>query len=122
MFASFNRITLLVCVLLLVSCAPKPKVFHQQLLVFGTIVDIKIWDIDETKGQQIIAQLDDDFKYMHRAWHAWHAGPLTRTNYFLARGESLTASPSSFPLIIRSTKLSALSGGLFNPAIGKSRF
>jgi len=118
MFATFSRIFLVFCLILLLGCSPKPTAYHQQLLVFGTIVDIKLWGVEEKKGQQIVAQLDEDFKYMHRAWHAWQAGPLTRTNFFLASGKPFTGGPSILPLIKRSAELSALSGGLFNPAIG----
>ncbi|MEE8380218.1 MAG: FAD:protein FMN transferase [Gammaproteobacteria bacterium] len=118
MFATFSRIFLAFCLILLLGCSPKPTAYHQQLLVFGTIVDIKLWGVEEKQGQQIVAQLDEDFKYMHRAWHAWQAGPLTRTNFFLASGKPFTGGPSVLPLIKRSTELSTLSGGLFNPAIG----
>lgn len=118
MFATFIRIIPLLSAILLVGCSPKPEVHHQQLLVFGTIVDIKLWGVEEKKAQQAITQLSEDFDYMHRVWHAWQAGPLTRTNYFLATGKPFTAPPSTLPLIKRSTELSTLSDGLFNPAIG----
>ncbi len=119
MFTTYPRILLAFSLLLLFGCSPKPTVYHQQLLVFGTIVDIKLWGVEEEKGQQIVGQLSGDFDYMHRVWHAWHAGPLNRTNFFLANGKPFTAPPSILPLIKRSAELSTLSGGLFNPAIGK---
>jgi thiamine biosynthesis lipoprotein len=118
MFTTYTRIFVPCLLILLVGCSPKPTVYHQQLLVFGTIVDIKLWGVKEKKGQQVVAQLDEDFKYMHRAWHAWNNGPTSRTNFYIANGKSLTGPPSVIPLIKRSTELSKLSGGLFNPAIG----
>jgi thiamine biosynthesis lipoprotein len=118
MFVTFTRILSALSLLLLIGCSPKPAVYHQQLLVFGTIVDIKLWGVDEQKGQKIVAGLSEDFKYMHRAWHAWQAGPLTRTNFYLANSKPSTAAPSVLPLIKRATELSTLSSGLFNPAIG----
>ena len=119
MFATYPRIFIVFSLLLLSGCSPKPDVYHQQLLVFGTIVDVKLWGVDEKKGQQVVSQLSDDFNFMHRVWHAWHAGPITRTNFLLANGKQFTAPPSILPLIKRSTELSTLSGGLFNPAIGQ---
>lgn len=118
MFATFTRIFLLFSLFLFIGCSPKPSIYHQQLLVFGTVVDIKLWGIGEEKGQQVVTQLSEDFDYMHRAWHAWDAGPMARTNLFFANGKSFTGPPSVIPLIKRSTVLSQLSGGLFNPAIG----
>jgi len=56
---------------------------------------------------------------MHRTWHAWHAGSLSRVNAMLAEGEPFAAAPSVLPLVKRGAELSRLSGGLFNPAIGK---
>ncbi len=119
MFATFTRILIAFSLILLLGCSPKPAVYHQQLLVFGTIVDIKLWGVEEEKGLRVVTQISEDFDYMHRVWHAWHAGPVARTNFFLASGKSFTSPPSLIPLIKRSTELSKLSGGLFNPAIGQ---
>ena len=118
MFATYTRILLAFSLLLLISCSPKPTVYHQQLLVFGTIVDIKLWGVKEEKGQQLVSQLSEDFQYMHRTWHAWKSGALSRTNLFLASGKSFSGGPSVLPLIKRAAELSDLSEGLFNPAIG----
>jgi thiamine biosynthesis lipoprotein len=118
MIATFARITILLATIFVSGCSPKPAVYHQQLLVFGTIVDIKLWGVEEKTGQLVIARLTDDFNYMHRAWHAWDNGATTRINYFIAQGKPLTGPPSVIPLINRSGELSRLSGGLFNPAIG----
>ena len=115
---TFTRIFLLFSLFLFIGCSPKPSAYHQQLLVFGTIVDIKLWGVKEKEGQQVVARLAEDFKYMHRAWHAWEDGPTARTNFYIANGKPLTGPPSVIPLIKRSTELSKLSGGLFNPAIG----
>jgi hypothetical protein len=101
MFVTFTRILIAFPLILLLGCSPKPTVYHQQLLVFGTIVDIKIWNVQEEKGQQIVGQISEDFDYMHRAWHAWHAGALSRTNFFLANGNPFTGAPSVLPLINR---------------------
>jgi thiamine biosynthesis lipoprotein len=110
---------LLVAAFLLTACSPAAKVYHEQLLVFGTLVDIKLWGVDEARGRQAVTRLSDDFDYMHNAWHAWHPGPLERVNQLLASGERFVAVPSILPLIHRAGELSERSGGLFNPAIGR---
>lgn len=122
MIASIIGRFLLVTVFLLTAltaCNPASKVYHEQLLVFGTLVDIKLWGVDEALGRQAMDRLADDFDYMHDAWHAWHPGPLGRVNQLLANGGDFTAVPSILPLIRRASELSERSGGLFNPAIGK---
>jgi FAD:protein FMN transferase len=108
----------IVCALLF-GCSPKATEYHQQLLVFGTVVDIKLWGVPEKQSRQLLARLSDDFNYMHNTWHAWHSGPLGRVNTLLASGSSFSAAPSVLPLIQRSRELAEMSGGLFNPAIGQ---
>lgn len=119
MIKTFSYIFLIFTVLFVAACDRKPAAYHEQLLVFGTVVDIKLWGVNEQQGRQAVSRLAEDFDYMHRTWHAWHPGPLGRVNQLLASGESFTATPSILPLIKRSSELSQLSSGLFNPAIGK---
>lgn len=102
----------------LVACSPQPKVYQEQLIGFGTLIDISIWDIDKDSGQQAIAAVADDLAYMHRAWHAWKPGSLGRINQLLPLGEWFSISPGLITLIERAQILSKQSGGRFNPAIG----
>lgn len=104
---------------LLVACTPKPQEHHEQLLVFGTLVDVKLWGVEEKAARAATAQLAEDFEFMHKTWHAWQPGTLGRVNQMLASGETFAGAPSVLPLILRGTALSEASGGLFNPAIGK---
>jgi len=119
MIGTFARIFLVFSLLFLAACERKPVAYHEQLLVFGTVVDIKLWGVDEQQGQQAVSRLAEDFDYMHRTWHAWHPGPLGRVNQLLASGEKFSVPPSILPLIQRGSELSQRSSGLFNPAIGK---
>jgi len=119
MIKTFGRISLAFILVFLAACDRKPVAYHEQLLVFGTVVDVKLWGVEEAQGRKAATRLAEDFDYMHNAWHAWHPGPLGRVNQLLASGEPFTAPPSILPLIRRSTELSRRSGGLFNPAIGK---
>jgi thiamine biosynthesis lipoprotein len=119
MIATFSRILFLFTLLFLGACERQPSAYHEQLLVFGTVVEVSLWGVSEQQGQQAVARLNDDFEYMHRTWHAWHPGPLGRVNRLLASGQPFSAPPSVLPLIKRGRELSLRSGGLFNPAIGK---
>ena len=104
---------------LLAACTSKPQEHHEQLLVFGTLVDVKLWGVEEKAAQQATAQIAEDFEFMHETWHAWHPGTLGRINQMLASGETFAGAPSVLPLIKRGAELSEASGGLMNPAIGK---
>ncbi len=119
MRATGARNLFLIFLILIAGCSPKPSAYHEQLLVFGTVVDIKLWGVEKEQGQQVVAQLASDFDYMHNAWHAWHPGTLGRTNVLLSTGEAFSAGPSILPLVKRASELSERSDGLFNPAIGK---
>lgn len=119
MIKAFVRRVRLFPVIFLLACSAPPSAYQEQLLVFGTVVDISLWGVDKARGRQVVARLAEDFDYMHRAWHAWHPGPLGRINQMLPTGETFSGAPSVLPLIKRATELSERSGGLFNPAIGK---
>ncbi|NOX92303.1 MAG: FAD:protein FMN transferase, partial [Gammaproteobacteria bacterium] len=73
-----GRISLVFVLVFLAACDREPVAYHEQLLVFGTVVDVKLWGVEEAQGRQAVARLADDFNYMHNAWHAWHPGPLGR--------------------------------------------
>ena len=105
-------------IVLLISACSKQQAYHEQLMAFGTLVEIEMWGVKPEQGRKAVATLEDDFKYMNHTWHAWHPGPLGRVNQLLPTGGKFSISPSIIPLIKESTKLSELSGGRFNPAIG----
>ncbi|HEC19201.1 MAG TPA: FAD:protein FMN transferase [Gammaproteobacteria bacterium] len=119
MIITVTRFFLFFVVIFLAACERQPAAYHEQLLVFGTVVDVQLWGVEPKQGQQAVARLAEDFDYMHNTWHAWHPGPLGRVNELLATGQPFSAPPSILPLIERGTELSRRSGGLFNPAIGK---
>ena len=110
---------ILVTVLFLSACTREDSVYHEQILAFGTLIDVKIWGVSEQTGRQAVALITEDFNYMHKAWHAWQPSALSRVNQLLPSGEVFTISPSLLPLIKLAKDLSQRSGGRFNPAIGK---
>ncbi|MCI0505424.1 MAG: FAD:protein FMN transferase [Gammaproteobacteria bacterium] len=105
--------------LLLISCSRAPGVYYEQFLGFGTLIEVKIWGVDEKTGRQAVAAITDDINYMHQTWHAWKPGGLSRINELLSTGETFTLSPSILPLIRDGARLAELSGDRFNPAIGQ---
>ncbi|NOZ52674.1 MAG: FAD:protein FMN transferase [Gammaproteobacteria bacterium] len=105
--------------LLLGSCSKSSGVYYEQFLEFGTLIDVKIWGVNEDKARQVVALIAKDFAFMHRTWHTWKPSSLGRVNQLLPSEEKFTVGPSLIPLIKRSAVLSRASGYRFNPAIGR---
>jgi len=105
--------------LMLPSCGRSPGVYYEQFLGFGTLIEVKVWGIDEKAGQQAVAAIADDVKYMHETWHAWNPSSLSRVNQLLPTQEKFSIGPSVIPLIKRASELADKSGNRFNPAIGQ---
>lgn len=95
-----------------------PKSETAQIFVFGTLVDITLWDVDPALSEQAVARITRDFQAMHYEWHPWNPGPLVDINNALAAGEAVKIPASIAELIVGSRELYRLSEGLFNPAIG----
>lgn len=111
---------LLALFLLLSGCGgPSDTLHHRQILAFGTIIDISIDHPDSQLVDRAFNRLESDFQTMHRIWHPWEPGPLSRTNQLLQMGSWFSAAPTVLSLLVRSRQLSLQSRGYFNPAIGK---
>jgi len=94
-------------------------VFDQQFIALGTLVEIKLYDVNPQLAQQAIKAVEADFQFMHKTWHAWKPGPVTRLNSLIKMSsQEISIAPSILPLIQRAQELSARSDGLFNPATG----
>ncbi len=104
--------------LLLSACSRQPETHNQRLLVFGTIIDISIVGVDKKTADNAFKVIEEDFNYMHEAWHAWQPGALGRINNLLPTTARFSTAPSLIPVIEKATQLSQQSNGLFNPAIG----
>ena len=122
MLPSFRFIHLLVVssALLIAACQQKPAVVEtkESLLAFGTFIETTLINVPAKDKQLVMDKIEQDLNYFHYAFHPWKAGPTGRTNQLLEAGGEFTANPSLLPLIEKSQRLSALSQGLFNPAIG----
>ncbi|RMD72007.1 MAG: hypothetical protein D6819_00050, partial [Gammaproteobacteria bacterium] len=49
---------LALCLCLLLSACGKEEVQEAHLLTFGTLVDITLWGVDESRAQAVFAALD----------------------------------------------------------------
>lgn len=92
---------------------------RSTLYVFGTLVEVVIRGASRDIAQQAFVQIAQSFRRFHRDWNAWKPGQLTRLNADLAQGRAQTVTPDLRQLIVQAKSLSAMSGELFNPAIGR---
>ncbi len=111
---------LLATLILLAGCGQKEPVYQQQSYVFGTLVDVTLYGEGEERGRQLTGQVLADFDHLHHSLHAWKPGTLSRMNVVFAQSPARAAiAPGMVPILQDATRLSAQSGGLFNPAIGE---
>lgn len=103
---------------LLLGCSPTPRVWQQELLVFGSTTQLSIADASADAVAVSTAEVARRMTLRNGEWHAWKPSDLTRINAAFAAGRSAPAPVSVRALIQRSQSLSLAVDGAFNPAIG----
>jgi thiamine biosynthesis lipoprotein len=103
----------------LAGCRGDTPVYTTRFLAFGTLMDISIVGVRREDAERASQLVEQDFAFMHRAWHAWEPGPMGRVNQLLQKGQPFAAPPSVLPLLRKSQELAEQTGNLFNPAIGR---
>jgi len=104
--------------LVLLSACQQAEEHSAELFVFGTIVEVKLWDASSEQANRAFAELQDMFQGMHRNWHAWEPGTLVDINHGFAKGQPVEADQDIVDMIRRSQLMEQQTGGRFNPAIG----
>ncbi len=111
--------------LISVNACQSQHVFKQRFLQFGTIIDISLVTTDQDKAFEIFNDIENLLKKRHTEWHGWQDGTLKQFNQALLSQtttdhETGIPIPETLQLLIHdSKKYFDLSGGLFNPAMGK---
>ena len=115
-----RRLLTLLLVLVSGACSDhNSRAYHDQFFAFGTLIDVTFYDAAPDLADQASAIIASDFHSLHREWHAWQPGPLTAINARLVQPEAFTVDPDLLPVIQEANRLARLSGGLFNPTIGR---
>ena len=112
-----SRVLLLLAVLLLTACGREP-LYQEQGYVFGTLVDVSIYGEDEAEARVAVSEVMREFQRLHGMLHAWQPSELSGLNAAFAKGGRKAVSPELAAMLQDAARLSAQSGGLFNPAIG----
>jgi len=108
---------LLFCLLLLTGCGKEP-IYQEQGYVFGTLVEVTVHGVEETRAKQGIADVMHEFQRLHDLLHAWKPSELSSLNTAIAQGKHQTVSPELAAMLQDAARVSAQSDGLFNPTIG----
>lgn len=114
----FFRFTLFALALLLSACGKEPF-YEEQAYVFGTQVDISIYGEEDAKAREAAAAVMREFQRLHDKLHAWKPSELSRLNNAIAQGKKMRVSRELAWMLKDAARISAQSGGLFNPAIGR---
>jgi thiamine biosynthesis lipoprotein len=113
------RVWVVLLTTIALSGCERPRVYDDQFLAFGTLVEVTIYGADPELAERAFDIARQDFQLMHKRWHAWRPSAVTRANSLIAAGKSFSVGPALRPLVDRSKSLSRRSRGLFNPALGR---
>lgn len=102
---------------LMVACGKEP-LYQEQGYVFGTLVDVSVYGEEDARARLAVNKVLHEFQRLHDMLHAWQPSELSELNEAFARGESKAVSAELAAMLQDAARLSAQSGGLFNPAIG----
>lgn len=104
---------------------PKEPLYHSQSYVFGTLVDISIYDETDERARFLSNHVLQDFQNLQNRLHAWKLisenkpSELGQLNIAFEQGSKpVSISPDLTAILVDAKALSAKSNGLFNPAIG----
>lgn len=114
-----SRILLLLALGLLAACGDEPDPVRHHIAAFGTQVVVTTRASEHVDVAGTVAAVDREFQQIHRRWHAWEPGMLGDVNRAIAENRAIALSPEAVAVMTRARELEQLSGGLFNPAIGR---
>lgn len=117
------KVILFIFITLLTACQQQEKVedklIQKQYFIFGTIIEVLVWQHDEQLVSQAFKQVEQALNGMHSQWHAWKTGRLNEMNKAMRKGKSFAITDEEAQFINETKQLSLQSQGNFNPAIGE---
>jgi thiamine biosynthesis lipoprotein len=114
-----RRVLASLLLMLFLGGCDRPTDYHAESYVFGTQVDIQIFGAPQSQAKQAADAVFSYYDSLHHILHSWQPGALFDLNQSIEKGEPAATVPDVLEMIRLSTKYYRLSGGLFDPAIGK---
>ncbi len=112
-------LVIIIAVIFAVTLQQKKHEHHDSFLVFGTIINVTLLDVDSKTAEKYFRFIREELKVMHSVWHVWEPSPLMRMNQLLGYTTEFSAATSVLEPVQKAKKLAIKSQHLFNPAIGK---
>ncbi len=119
------RLCFLLIVCLTASCDARHAESNQQIIAFGTRVELIIYGGDAERIKTVTSLIEARYREIDRDWYPWDRatvsspGELQRINTALASGQSADVSPPLASLIRRAAAMEKRSRGRFNPGLGR---
>jgi thiamine biosynthesis lipoprotein len=104
---------------LLWGCDPGLPAITSSFKALGDAVDVQLVRVAPDQAERAAELIRADFATLDQDLNTWSDGSMARINRLLPTGEVFDAPASVLPLVHLSQRYADLSGGLFNPAIGK---
>ena len=98
----------LTSIFFLAGCEETEPVYNTRFLAFGTLNNISLVGVSNNRALAVVDELEKDFAIMHKAWHAWEPGPLSRTNRLIAERARFAAPPSVLQLLEKAENLAMI--------------
>ncbi len=103
---------------LLAACQPAPKTYSQESYVFGTRVEVLVWDAPQDQAAAAVGEVLREFDRLHRTYHAWQPSELMSLNEAFAAGKSPEVAPELAGFVREAQSFAARGDYLFDPGIG----
>ena len=113
---------LILCTISLVACNKEAQQHSYNILTFGTLLDITLYDVDKELADTAFQQLLQSFDKNHQDWSPWTDGDLAQLNSKLKNSKPntvITVPEHLIPILNRSALLSLQSDNFYNPTIGQ---
>lgn len=92
---------------------------REQWYLFGTLVDVTLGSLDADEAASAFSALSAELQQRNRDWHPWRPGIMGNINSAIASSEPIAVDGHMAHMVSQCQRLHHVSGGTFNPAIGK---
>ncbi len=101
------------------SCAREPAEIRYRFTAMGTLVEVTIYDFPVVAAEDAVRDVETLFLELQEAWDPWADGALALVNSALAAGDEARPDEDLADLLSRASRITAATGGAFDPAVGQ---
>ncbi len=102
------------------GCEKSEPLARQQAYVFGTLVEVSVYGVEQKKAEAGVSLVLAHFDQLHHKLHAWLPSDLQTLNLaFATPGKRANVDEELAHILLDAQAFSKQTNGLFNPAIGR---